>query len=86
MALVNNYGMGLMYTFNFMTNPLDYEVRNVTMPDEIWAPMKREEICNYKGTDLKYRPIVSSPKYINGFYNQLDMICWKKSEIAFIVS
>ena len=63
MALINSYGMVLMYAFGYLTNPLDYEV----LKDGIWMPMEREQICSQKVID--YRPIINSSKHINAFYS-----------------
>ena len=41
MSLVNSYGMVLMYSFGYLTNPLDYEF----LDQGTWKPIQIEEIC-----------------------------------------
>jgi hypothetical protein len=79
-GIIANYGTQQIYAFGFLTNPLQYECSN---DDESWFKCFSEDICSgeFDGT---YRPDTAHKDYINGFMEQMDMVCFPKQSIAFI--
>jgi hypothetical protein len=82
MPILSCYGMQFSYLYGLLTYPVAF-VCNFNGEGTTWESCSREEICQSlsNGGNIEYTADTKDENYLNGFYTDMDMVCWSDEKI-----
>lgn len=81
LAILHSFSAYQVYTFGYLTRAPPFLCRE---GDSDWQECKKEEICA-PGFSQEWKFDTSDKYYLKNFFTEMDMTCWKQSDINWMV-